>query len=149
MLELLDALVGGGDLLLQAGHFLWIIELLFGAGELQLQLPQLLVLDVELLFLFFVERHGSSGMRDNCRPVIPRTTPVCNAMITTNDTDHTKTAGRKRDRKITDRKILQAIAPHNLPVRNFPVKEFKNGRTRGTTKDRARPSAGTNQRATD
>jgi hypothetical protein len=59
--ELRDPQIGGGDFLFEAGHFLGIIELLPGAGELLLELPHFLVLDVELLFLFFIERHGSSG----------------------------------------------------------------------------------------
>jgi hypothetical protein len=36
---------------------------------------------------------------------------------------------------LNDRKILRAIAGHNLPVRSLPAREFKDGRTRGTTKD--------------
>src|SRR5438045_8208844 len=44
-----------------------------------------------------------------------------------NQTEYEET-GRLRDRK-----ILQAIAGHNLPVRNLPVKEFNDRRTGGTT----------------
>src|SRR6516164_3759087 len=57
-LELRDPQIGRSDFLFEPGHFRGIIELLPRAGKLLLELPDLLVFDVELLLLLLVERHG-------------------------------------------------------------------------------------------
>jgi hypothetical protein len=38
--------------------------------------------------------------------------------------------GRKKNRKIDDRKILEPAALHNLPVRNLPVKKSQTDKVR-------------------
>ncbi len=67
MLEFLETSVRGRDLLFEPGHFLGIVELAFGPGKLQLQLLELLMLDIELLFLLLVERHEISVEQEDTR----------------------------------------------------------------------------------